>query len=285
MSASPIIHNTGFQENKLDWWYGRCNTAEVEEVVATLMKPSTGGGSVTIPHKETIMPHMTTLSDPAKAIGAVNTITKGEDGALHGDNTDWLGIRGQLEPLLGESGPADRVGLVIGAGGTAQAACYAFREMGFSKILVHNRTTERAQNLCEKFGARFECLVDLAELRAVARLDAVMATIPGSAGFQLPAGVLDALRPVVIDAAYKSSDKGSRHTPLLLQAKDAGCAVVEGMEMLFEQGCAQCEIWTGQQAPRQAIASALLEARFSGEEEEPPVHLVQELKNSANSSL
>eukprot|EP01044_Picomonas_judraskeda_P023458 COSAG03_NODE_6157_length_1104_cov_36.012935_1_plen_61_part_10 len=46
------------------------------------------------------MPSMDVLSDAAKAIGAVNTVTKLRDGKLHGDNTDWLGIKNQFESRL-----------------------------------------------------------------------------------------------------------------------------------------------------------------------------------------
>ena len=52
----------------------------------------------------------------------------------------------------------------------------------------------------------------------------------------------------VLDAAYKPRD-----TPLLSAAREAGCVAIEGIEMLFEQGCAQCELWTGRPAPRPEI--------------------------------
>jgi shikimate 5-dehydrogenase len=48
-----------------------------------------------------------------------------------------------------------------------------------------------------------------------------------------------------------------------------GCEVVEGIEMLFEQGCAQRELWTGAPAPRAAIAQALLGALFGASTDHP----------------
>lgn len=50
--------------------------------------------------------------------------------------------------------------------------------------------------------------------------------------------------------------------------------------MLFEQGCAQCEVWTGGSAPRKAIANAIIEERFSGPGDEPPQHLMLEIQPS-----
>ena len=67
---------------------------------------------------------------------------------------------------------------------------------------------------------------------------------------------------MVLEAAYIP-----RHTAFVRQAMAAGCAVVEGVEMLFEQGCAQCEIWTHRPAPRGAIAvgiKAFLESQAFG---------------------
>jgi len=39
--------------------------------------------------------------------------------------------------------------------------------------------------------------------------------------------------------------------------------------MLYEQGCAQCTIWTGAKAPRAAIAANLLRQLFSKESTHP----------------
>ena len=66
----------------------------------------------------------------------------------------------------------------------------------------------------------------------------------------------------VLDAAYKPRD-----TPLLGAAREAGCVAIEGIEMLFEQGCAQCELWTARPAPRPEIVrglAAFLESKDFG---------------------
>lgn len=102
------------------------------------------------------MPSMDILSDSAKRIGAVNTVTKQQDGKLHGDNTDWLGIKNQFESrLLARGGwaPATTtarrgtVAMLCGAGGTAKAAAYCFEQMGCSHVIIMNRTLSRAEAL------------------------------------------------------------------------------------------------------------------------------------------
>ncbi|CAE7578385.1 ARO1 [Symbiodinium sp. CCMP2592] len=255
MSPSPTIHSTGFTVNGSPNVYDRFDNKDIEEVVSELRKPSCGGGSVTIPHKESIKAYMDELTDAARTIGAVNTVTKCGD-RLKGDNTDWLGIKNQLETRLRGRTKTNLTCLLCGAGGTARAAAYAMKQMGASRVLIYNRTALRAQELASEFG--FEACADLAALQHLAELHVVVNTLPGSTEFTLPdSAVLRRSRPVVLEAAYIP-----RRTAFLRQAIGAGCEVVEGVEMLFEQGCAQCEIWTQKPAPRSQIARALVEALF-----------------------
>ena len=121
----------------------------------------------------------------------------------------------------------------------------------------------------------FKVLEALEAVQDLPRLDAVMGTVPGAAALSIPLAVLEKHVPVVMDAAYQSSASGSRLTALLQDGKKFGCHTIEGLEMLFEQGCAQCERWTQLPAPRQEIAAALLKARFEGDPE-PPRNLVAE---------
>lgn len=269
LSASPTIQNTGFRVNGRPYEYLRHDTESVEDVVRMLKEPMTGGGSVTVPHKQSIIPFMDEVSEAARAIGAVNTVTKdASTGKLLADNTDWLGITRQLQPKM-EGHLGERVGLIIGAGGTARAAAYAFRSLSFARVYVLNRTLQKAQELAEEFGDSFVAVDDAKELEGLARLDAVMGVIPGTANFTLPDSIMRTHRPAVVEAAYRSSESGSRFTPLLTQAIEAECETIEGIEMLFEQGCAQCEIWTGKPAPRRDIAQALLDDRFKDDANKP----------------
>lgn len=77
-SLSPLLHNTGFVHHKLDgqYSYSLCDTTSIERVVEVLSQPETAGGSVTIPHKQAIMPFIKHLSPAATAIDAVNTVWK-----------------------------------------------------------------------------------------------------------------------------------------------------------------------------------------------------------------
>lgn len=277
MSPSPDIHTTGFRECSFPHTYERFDEPDFGKVLEKLNSSTCGGGSVTIPHKEDAMKSMDELSEAARKIGAVNTVSKFSDGRLHGDNTDWLGIKNQLEARL--EGKTDCVCLLCGSGGTARAAAFALQQMCASRVVIYNRTASRAESLASEFG--FEACPDLAAFAQQAdRLDVVVNTLPGSSDFELPdAALLRRCKPVVLEAAYIP-----RRTAFVKQALDAGCPIVEGVEMLFEQGCAQCEIWTGSAAPRAKIAQALLQALFT-EGSDHPAHVKMEPYDAVPPSL
>jgi len=266
-SPSPAMHNAAFAANGCAHTYGVCETEDVAAVLAELAKPNAGGGSVTIPLKEKLMGHVAELSPSAKAIGSLNTLTVRPDGTLAADNTDWIGIRNLLRDNLaaqgGSTSPAELVAIVMGGGGTARAACYALQQMHIGSVHVYNRSTDKAQALADEFGGTL--MPELSEgAAALSRLDLLVSCVPGSAGLTLSHELLSAKRPIVLDAAYRP-----RETPLLAAAAAAGCVAIEGIEMLFEQGCAQAEIWTHRPAPRAAIAEGL--AAFTGSQDFGPL--------------
>ena len=151
----------------------------------------------------------------------------------------------------------------MGGGGTARAACYALQQMGVGKLFVYNRSTEKAKALAAEFGG--ELMLELHEgVAGLMRLDLLVSCVPGAAGLSLSDATLRQFSPIVLDAAYRPRD-----TPLLTAANAAGCIAIEGIEMLFEQGCAQSEIWTHRPAPRGAIAVGI--SKFLEEKEFGPL--------------
>ena len=152
-SLSPAMHNGAFDALRLPHRYGLREETDATSYTELLSDPTFGGASVTIPHKETIIPLIDEVRGAALSIGAVNTVVPevvvNADGTtsrrLVGFNTDWLGIkRPLLRQLLARGGQWSNsdssssssssrkrsIGLVIGAGGTAKAACYAVKDLG-----------------------------------------------------------------------------------------------------------------------------------------------------------
>jgi len=175
---------------------------------------------------------------------------------LVGMNTDWLGIRRPVARQLQKRGKPFQgtVGLVIGAGGTAMAACYAVRDLQLD-LVVYNRTPEKAKAIADRFGGRvIDNLEDFAlslSSSSSLSLSLVISTVPSAASFSLPLSLLDD-QPVVLDVVYKPA-----RTKLLTQALEANCLVVQGARMLHEQAMEQFELWTGRKAPGHVMEGAL----------------------------
>jgi pentafunctional AROM polypeptide len=219
-----------------------------------LQQPSFGGASVTIPHKEAIIPFVDVMTDAASAIGAVNTLVMRGDTCV-GYNTDWLGIRNTLEEKLSGIGPLGddepsrrKIALVIGAGGTARAACYCVNQLNMV-LYIHNRTTEKGEQLASEFHGSH-----VVDLKTLDKVDVILCTVPSTSHFTVPPHLLSS-KPVVLDAAYRP-----RRTALLSQAAEAGCPVIEGIDMLLAQGYEQFLLFTGHAAPKGIMSKAVREA-------------------------
>jgi pentafunctional AROM polypeptide len=250
-SVSPNLHNTGFEVLGLPHHYKLLECSMVDCAEETLLKdPNFHGASVTIPHKESVIKYLDEISETAKIIGSVNVVTARDewvDGTLKrtlvGDNTDHIGIKERIQPLLLDPNSPPESALVIGAGGTARAALYALYKLGVSKVYIWNRTSSRAQQL----KASFEHLIDVNVLESLDNAiqpGIVISTVPANSSIELPDAIYGGKKGILCEMAYKP-----RRTKLLLQAETKGWFCIEGVEVLISQGIAQFEIWTGKRAP------------------------------------
>ncbi len=151
-SRSPQLHNSVFARAGLDLAYLACDVPpeRLRDAVAGLRGLNAAGANVTIPHKQAVVPLLDDLSDEARALGAVNTITN-DGGRLTGHNTD---VGGFLDGLTGHSNQlrGSRM-LVWGAGGAALAVVYALLSLGPSRLTLVARRPEQAQALAGALAA------------------------------------------------------------------------------------------------------------------------------------
>jgi len=113
-SFSPLIHSYLGDYGYTLW------EVPPEDLDAFMTDRGFDGINVTIPYKQAVIPYCGTLSEEAQKIGSVNTIVKGPDGSLHGDNTDYHGFCVMLE--RGNIDPKGKKTLVLGDGGSADGA-------------------------------------------------------------------------------------------------------------------------------------------------------------------
>ena len=257
-SRSPMLHGYWLRTLGIDGAYELADVApeDFEKFFRGLRQNGFVGGNITIPHKEAAFRLVDRREAAADAIGAVNTVWY-EGDALIGGNTDWLGIVGSLDDIYpGWDAKGGRV-VVLGAGGSARASVYAFRERKFSVALV-NRTRARAQALAQAFGPSVSAHGWDALPRLMADADVLINNT--SLGQQkFPSLEID-LAPlkksaIVYDAVYVPLE-----TELLKAAKRAGHRTVGGLSMLLYQAVPGFAHWFGVTPKVTAEQRAILEA-------------------------
>jgi shikimate dehydrogenase len=246
-SRSPQMHNAALAAVGLDdWRYLRLPLPPDLFAETARALPAAGfrGVNVTIPHKQAALAIADRASEAATAIGAANTLTFA-DGAIVADNTDAPGLLASLP-----ESPAGRTVLILGAGGAGRAAAWAMKAAGAAEVEVWNRDGERAAALAADLGVRAVTSPERADI--VINCTSVGLSDPAATFKALPvrADELGA-GSLVIDMVYRA---GGTH--LLEAARTRGAGVVDGLEILVNQGAASFERWTGLEAPREAMRAA-----------------------------
>jgi len=250
-SLSPVLHNAAYRALGLtDWSYGlhECREPELAGFVDGL-GPEWAGLSCTMPLKRVTLDVADDVDELAAAVGAANTLVL--TGRRTAYNTDVAGIGTTLGPDI-STGRA----VVLGAGGTAQAALAALREAGVEDVTVLVRDlgrTDELRDTAERLAVAPRIVAALADPAAASAelegSDVVISTLPpGGADPLVPPGA----GAVVLDVVYAPWP-----TPFAAAALAAGAGVRSGLEMLLHQAVAQVELMTGKPGPVAAMRTAL----------------------------
>ena len=243
-SRSPRIHGYWLEEKGIDGAYLPLAVRPEDLGAALAALPALGfrGCNLTAPHKEAALAHMASLSEAARRIGAVNTVTVADDGALQGDNTDGFGFISHLRLEAPTWTPMAPVAM-LGAGGAARAVVEALRSAGVAEIRLLNRSPERASALAGAVGGtiRPHSWDDrAAALEGCGLL--VNTTQLGQVG--KPALYLD-LGRLPRDAAVYDLVYAPLETELLKAARARGHVTVDGLGMLIHQARPGFAAWFG----------------------------------------
>ena len=206
------------------------------ETVKALGAAGFGGANVTIPHKEAALAAADEATDAAREIGAANTLTFLPD-RITAANTDAPGFLAALPER-----PAGKTAVVLGAGGSARAVIWALRSEG-AEVGVWNRTPERAKALAEELGATWLGEVGSADLlvncTSVGLGNVSSPDLPDFKSLPFGPDDLDEFS-CVVDLVYRPGG-----TDLQRAAGERGIPVVDGLEVLVQQGALSYEAWTG----------------------------------------
>lgn len=260
-SLSPVMQNTALQACGLNYVYVPFDVAPegLRAAVTGLKALGVAGFNVTIPHKTHIIQYLDELDARADAAGAVNTV-KNDCGKLIGSNTDGDGLIRSLANEFGFNVRGASIAL-IGAGGAARGAIAALCRAGAGRIVIANRTHERATELVSVLALRFpdttlsavsgfkeleECLTNIDLLVNTTSLGMHRDSLPFLRLTCLPrtAGVYDMVYAPPV-------------TPLLKEAAGLGLKGANGLGMLAAQGELAFTIWTGITPPSGLMKSVL----------------------------
>lgn len=245
-SLSPLIHNYWISKYSIHATYEKHEVKPdlLESHIDKLIRQGYLGFNVTIPHKESLLALCDEVDEEARAIGAVNTVAI-KDGKLYGHNTDIFGfiqsIKAQHKNFEFEKKPA----FLLGAGGAARAILHGLLQEGCPKILIANRTIEKAKKLAQTSADPGRVAVIDWQKKESSLLACGLLVNATSLGMEnMPALhiSLDQLREpaLVLDIVYKPLK-----TKLLVQAEKRGLRTVNGLAMLLQQARPAFKKWFG----------------------------------------
>lgn len=249
-SLTPALHMEEGAEQGLNYRYELFDLDRITggatalpSLVATAQERGFAGLNITHPCKQTILPLLDSLSDDAKALGAVNTVVF-RDGRSIGHNTDWWGFAESFKQGLHDVG-LDHV-VQLGAGGAGAAVGYAMLKLGAQRLDIFDIDAGRMQSLVASLRAQFPSRqVNLAgNLRAsMAQADGLVhATTTGMAkspGLPLPADMLRSTQWIVEIIYFPLQ------TQLLETARTLGCRTLDGGGMAIYQAVGAFQLFTG----------------------------------------
>ncbi|MBR7117443.1 MAG: shikimate dehydrogenase [Clostridia bacterium] len=226
-SFSKIIH-----ELLADYTYDLTEVAR-GDIDAFFEKADFEAVNVTIPYKETVIPHLDCIDPSAQAIGAVNTVVKRE-GKLFGYNTDIYGMN-----LLLQHAGIDIRGkkvAILGTGGTSHTAGACVRELCAKEIITVSRTKKEGTVTYEELYERYPGIEIIINTTPVGMY-------PNTDGCPIDISRFSRLEGV-IDAIYNPL-----RTPLILKAKELGIKAEGGLYMLVAQAVRASEIFLNTKYP------------------------------------
>lgn len=245
------MHNAGYAAIGANFIYLPIATDDIKNAIAGVRGLHIRGTSISMPHKQTVMQYLDTIDPIAQTIGAVNTISN-DNGVLTGYNSDWIGAVAALKEVTALE---DKKVIVIGAGGAARAIIYGLVQ-NKAKVIVYDRTFEKARSLTENFGAAYGGTIE--DLRSVSDYDIVINAT--SVGFGTNASIVNEafFRPqtIAMDVIVMPAE-----TAFLKLAKAGGAHPIAGSRMLIHQAIFQIELFSGKKAPFEVMEKALLGAQ------------------------
>ncbi|MGE5657727.1 MAG: shikimate dehydrogenase [Actinomycetota bacterium] len=267
-SLSPVMHNAAISHLGVDYVYlpFRLKREDLKVALSGFAAIGVQGFSITIPHKQAILPLLSEVSKIAQAVGAVNTVYRTESG-WGGTNTDVEGFLAPLKSPLFLKNQGDwrqKVAVILGNGGAARAVVAGCAELGCAEIHILGRSEQKLLEFQDSWTdspvpvkLQVHGWENLSHF--IAQADLLVNTTPIGMhphGEDSPVSeaVMESLKvgAIAYDLIYTPNP-----TQFLKQAKRQGATAVDGLEMLVQQGAAAFKIWLQQPAPVEVMRQSL----------------------------
>ncbi len=256
-SKSPQIHAAFALQTGHDLTYERL-LAPLDGFRDTVDAFRAAGGqgvNVTLPFKLEAFAYAARRSERATAAGAINAL-RFDAAGVFGDNTDGAGLVRDLETNLGLDLRGAEV-LLLGAGGAARGVMQPLLGAGVGRLVVANRTVEKAGQLAARFP--HDGRVGASGFEAVpGAFDIVINATSATLGGEVPP-----LAPSVYSRCKLAYEMmyGQGETPFLRAAREAGSArQADGLGMLVEQAAESFLLWRGVRPETAPVLRLLREA-------------------------
>jgi shikimate dehydrogenase len=270
-SLSPQMQNAALRACGIEMQYARFHIRanELRSALLLLCKLDLVGINVTVPHKIAAFTQIDEADQSATRARAVNTI-RVRDGKLIGSNTDGEGFLRSIRTQFSIDLRDLRVMIIGAGGGTGHAVAWQCALENCERLVLVNRTLEKANALVEQLRPFFSgprVLGPTARIEAVAwdesamrmqlaDIDLIVNATPLGMNPSDPAPIsarLLAPHHIVFDCVY-----GSSKTALLRAAEEAGARGANGLSMLLYQGALSFSLWFNREAPIEPMRAALL---------------------------
>ncbi len=262
-----------FEALGLDWRYLtlEVKAEDLERAVEGARAFAFQGFNCTIPHKIEVIKYLDGLGESAELMGAVNCVVLCE-GRLIGENTDGKGFVAALSQI---EDPKGKTMVLFGAGGAARAISVEMAVAGVKKIVVVNRGEQRGRDLVDLLTGKVQQVlehdleVDWVKWEGDYSLPEQTNIVVNATSIGLYPDVaasldidMDTLLPSMVVADVIPNPP---ETCLVRGARQRGCRVIDGLEMLVAQGVIGIQFWTGE-SPDANIMRSALEKVFAGED-------------------
>ena len=250
-----------YRHHQLPWRYINLEVApeNLADAVRGARAMGWRGFNCSIPHKVAVIQHLDGLGQSAEIIGAVNTIVRRGD-LLIGENTDGKGFVQALRTVVDPQGKSV---VLLGAGGAARAVAVEMALVGAARIQVVNRNADRGQALVTLLNDKTPVSASYAPWNTTFDVPPDTDIVINATSIGLYPDV-DGTPDLKVESllAHMVVADGIHNPPqtLLLRAAQArGCATVDGLQMLVNQGVLGIQYWTGLEVDATVMRQALLD--------------------------